>query len=247
MSENTSHKKSGLTSFSKNYWVVIMMEFFERGSYYGMMSILSVYMVDQLGFTKENVGLIKGTIQPLLYFLPIISGAIADRFGYRKILMFAFSFLGLGYFLTSQSTSYAVVFGSLVVMGIGAGTFKPIISGTIARETNEENSTLGFGIFYWSINLGAFLFPLILVPFLKSIDWTYVIIASAIGTGIMLLPNIFLYKEPIKQDTSLKKHNLLHTIANAFEIIYSPLVLIYHSVKTSLGLKIFSWAILIFV
>jgi dipeptide/tripeptide permease len=196
-------KKLRITSFSKNYWIVIMMEFFERGSYYGMMSILSVYMTDQLAFSKESVGVIKSTIQPLLYILPILSGAIGERFGYRKTLTFAFIFLGLGYFLTSQTTEYAMVFASLIIMAFGAGAFKPMISGTIARETNESNSTLGFGIFYWSINLGAFLFPLILVPYIKNnFGWQYVMLASAIGTASMLIPTYLVYKEPKKPENT---------------------------------------------
>lgn len=199
MAEQTEKKKAGISSFSKNYWIVIMMEFFERGSYYGMMSILSVYMTDQLSFSKESVGVIKSTIQPLLYILPILAGAIGDRFGYKRTLTFAFIFLGLGYFLTSQTTEYALVFASLVIMGIGAGSFKPMISGTIARETDESNSTLGFGIFYWSINLGAFLFPLILVPYIKNtFGWQYVMLASAIATAAMLIPTYLVYKEPKK-------------------------------------------------
>jgi len=203
MAESTPEKKPGFTSFSKNYWIVIMMEFFERGSYYGMMSILSVYMTDQLEFTKESVGVIKSTIQPLLYILPILSGAIGERFGYRKTLTFAFIFLGIGYFLTSQTTEYAMVFASLIIMAFGAGAFKPMISGTIARETNESNSTLGFGIFYWSINLGAFLFPLILVPYIKNaFGWQYVMLASAIGTSIMLIPTFLVYKEPKKPENT---------------------------------------------
>ncbi|HPI38372.1 MAG TPA: MFS transporter, partial [Ignavibacteriaceae bacterium] len=202
--ENTEKQKTNLfKSFSGTYWLVIMMEFFERGSYYGMMSILSVYFTDQLNFSKESVGVIKSTIQPLLYILPILAGAIGDRFGYRKTLIFAFSFLGLGYFLTSQTTEYAMVFASLVIMAIGAGAFKPMISGTIARVTTEKNSTMGFGIFYWSINFGAFLFPLILVPYLKNnFGWEYVILASAIGTSAMLIPTIFIYKEPKRPESS---------------------------------------------
>lgn len=193
----------GFKSFPVNYWVVIMMEFFERGSYYGMMSILSVYMTDQLNFTKESVGAIKSTIQPMLYILPILFGAIGDRFGYKRVLTFAFILLGLGYFLTSQTTEYALVFGSLIIMAIGAGAFKPMISGTIARSTSEANSTLGFGIYYWSINLGAFLFPLILVPYIKNtFGWQYVMLASAIATAIMLIPTFIIYKEPQKPKSS---------------------------------------------
>ena len=84
MAETTEVKKSMFRSFPKNFWTVITMEFFERGSYYGVRSILSVYLVlsvaeGGLGFSKESVGVITSTFQPLLYLLPILAGAIADR------------------------------------------------------------------------------------------------------------------------------------------------------------------------
>lgn len=194
-------KKNVFKSFPRNFWTVITMEFFERGSYYGVMSVLSVYLIldtsqGGLGFSKESVGAIKSTITPLLYFLPILSGALADRFGYRKTLMFAFTLMSLGYFSTSLFTSYVPVFLSLLLMATGAGFFKPVISGTIARDTNEKNSAFGFGIYYWTINLGAFIFPLILIPWLKNLGWSYIFIMAAIGTGWLLILNIFVYKEP---------------------------------------------------
>ena len=239
-------EKKGIRSFSPMFWVVIMFEFFERGSYYGMMSILSVYFTDKLFFSKESVGIIKSTIQPILYFLPIIAGALADRFGYRRMLLVAFSLLGGGYFLTSQMTSYTAVFLALVVMALGAGTFKPIISGTIARVTDKSNSTLGFGVYYWSINLGAFLFPLILVPYLKNnFGWNTVIIASALGTGAMIIPTLLFYKEPPKPKEAQKEKstNIIQTIADAFEIIYSPFVLIHRHIHDSIIKKIIIYLI----
>jgi dipeptide/tripeptide permease len=237
-------KKGFFTKFSGQFWLVVMFEFFERGAYYGMMSFLSQYFVDTLHFPKESVGVIKGVIQPLLYFLPILAGAIADRFGYRKVLMVAFTLLGGGYFLTSQMTSYTAVFAALVIMGFGAGTFKPMISGTIAKITDESNSTQAFGIYYWSINVGAFLFPLILVPALKSINPTYVIIASAICTAAMIIPTAFFFKEPTKQKEVEEKAkqreqaSLIQTLANAFEIIYSPIVLLFNLMKKSGAWKV---------
>ncbi len=226
---------TGKRKYSPLFWLTIMFEFFERGSYYGMMSVLSVYFTDVLMFQKESVGIIKSTIQPLLYFLPIITGALADRFGYRKMLTIAFSFLGIGYFFTARATSYGLVFLALVVMAIGAGTFKPIISGSIAKLTDEENSSEAFGIYYWSINLGAFLFPLFLVPFLKNnIGWQWVFYASALGTGAMLIPTALFFKEPpLPEEVAAKQktHNLKDTIAHSFEIIYSPIVLVYRQLK----------------
>ena len=192
------NKKKG---FERNFWIAIIMEFFERGAYYGVLSVLSVYLVLQgeeggLGFTKSQAGTIMGTIQPLLYFLPIVAGGIADRYGYRRILFFAFTCITGGYFLTAMTESYIPVFASLLLMAVGAGFFKPVISGTIAKSTTEENSTLGFGIFYWSINLGAFLVPLILVPILKANGYHNIFyMAAAVGCILMLI-NTFLYREP---------------------------------------------------
>ena len=201
--EQTKSQRSGFRSFPRNFWTVITMEFLERGSYYGVMSVLSVYLVlstknGGLGFSKESVGWLFSVITALLYTLPIISGAIADRYGYKKTLTFAYIVMSSGYFLTSFCTGYGLVFASLLLMVTGAGFFKPIISGTIARSTDVGNSSLGFGIYYWSINLGAFIFPLFLIPYLKEISWSYIFIMAGIGTGSMLLLNLFVYKEPAK-------------------------------------------------
>ncbi len=222
------------------------MEFFERGSYYGVMSVLSVYLVlsrDEggLGFSKESVGAIKSVITPLLYFLPILSGAIGDRFGYRKVLFFAFFSMSLGYLFTGFSETYATVFGSLILVALGAGFFKPMVAGTIARVTNESNSTLGFGIFYWSINLGAFLFPLILVPFLKSISWNYIFFMAAIGTGWLILLNLFVFREPTgdrKTKPLLKVFSEMLSVLKDFRfilmiVIYSGFWIMYFQVYDS--------------
>ena len=235
------NKKSvGLKSFSKNFWIVIIMEFFERGSYYGVMSVLSVYLVlnvaeGGLGFSKESVGIINSVTRPLLYFLPILSGAIAERFGYKKTLLFAFVIMSLGYFLTSLATAYSLVFMSLLFMTLGAGFFKPIISGTIARNTDESNSSLGFGIYYWSINLGAFIFPLILIPYLKSISWSLIFVMAAVGTGWLIFLNIFAYKEPEKPKSTKSVFDTLKTMVFVLKdfrfiimiVIYSGFWILY--------------------
>jgi proton-dependent oligopeptide transporter, POT family len=188
--------------FPATFWVANVMELFERAAYYGLQSVMAVYLTTKvveggLGFSKSSVGFLQGIIYAATYVLPILGGALADRYGYRRMLMFAFSLLATGYFAAGHVSSYAVVFLALLVMATGAGIFKPIISGTIARTTDESNSAFGFGIYYWMINLGAFLAPLV-VSVLKGFAWRYVFIASAVYTALMLLPTIFVFKEPAK-------------------------------------------------
>ena len=233
MEETITPKRKLIPKFPPMYWLVILFEFFERGSYYGMMSILAVYLTDKLNFSVIQAGSILGIFQPILYFLPILTGAIADKIGYRRMLTVAFAFLGLGYFLVSQSTDYAMVFASLAIVAIGSGTFKPIIAGSIARITDVSNSSVGFGIFYWSINLGAFIFPLIIVPFLKNFNWSYVFIASAVFTGLMLIPTILFYKEPqiIKEEEEIK--------VSIGEVIFSTL--------KKIGTVLVDWKFILFI
>ena len=128
------------------------------------------------------------------------------------MLLFAFSILSAGYFIAGNVTSYGAVFAALLLMATGAGLFKPIISGTLARTTTEENSGFGFGIYYWMINIGAFLAPLV-VSVLKGFSWRYVFIASALYCAAMLLPTLFLFKDPPKPKNSKSLREVAHSAA----------------------------------
>jgi len=177
------------------------MEFSERGAYYGLNAVLAVYLADQLHFSKSSVGLLQGFVYALTYVVPIAGGALAERLGYRRMLLVAFSVLAIGYFSAGSVTDYGIVFVSLLVMATGSGLFKPIITGTVARTTTKENSGFGFGVYYWCINLGAFLAPL-LVNILKGFSWRFVFINSAAWCALMLIPATFFFKEPERPRSS---------------------------------------------
>jgi dipeptide/tripeptide permease len=208
------------SGFPATFWTANVMELFERAAYYGMNSVLAIYLTSSvasggLGASVEAVGFLQGIVYAATYVLPILGGALADRYGYRRMLMVAFSFLATGYFAAGYMSSYALVFLALLVMATGSGLFKPIISGTIARTTDETNSAFGFGIYYWMINLGAFLAPLV-VSVLRGWSWRYVFVASAIYTGLMLLPTVFVYRDPPGAGTTKK---LKDTLMGAAEVL----------------------------
>jgi len=190
-------KGSAIRSFPPTFWMANLMELFERGAYYGLNSVLAIYLVKELKFTEESVGFLQGFVYALTYIMPIVGGALAERLGYRKMLMVAFSLLSIGYFATGNFTSYGLIFLFLLVMATGSGLFKPIITGTVARTTTKENSGFGFGVYYWSINLGAFLAPFF-VSWIKGFNWKYVFFSSAVWCFLMLFPAAFLYKDPDK-------------------------------------------------
>ncbi len=199
--------------FPRTFWVANVMELFERAAYYGMNSVLAVYLTSSvaeggIGASVEAVGFLQSIVYAATYVLPILGGALADRYGYRRMLMVAFSLLAAGYFAAGYMSAYALVFLALLVMATGSGLFKPIISGTIARTTDETNSAFGFGIYYWMINLGAFLAPLV-VSVLKGFSWQYVFMASALYTGLMLLPTVFVFTDPPRPESTKKLKDVL--------------------------------------
>lgn len=204
--ENTPELKSGVGSFPRSFWVANVMELFERGAYYGLNALLAIYLSNKvaeggLGFSVDMVGLLQSFVYAVTYIIPILGGALADRYGYRKMLLVAFSLLATGYFIAGQVDTYGIIFISLLVMATGSGLFKPIISGTIARTTNEKNSGFGFGIYYWMINLGALVAPLVAGYIRDSLSWSWVFTISSIYCALMLLPAAFLYKDPPKPES----------------------------------------------
>ncbi len=208
------------SGFPRTFWTANVMELFERAAYYGMNSVLAVYLTTSVaeggvGASVEAVGFLQSIVYAATYVLPILGGALADRYGYRRMLLVAFSLMASGYFIAGYMSTYALVFLALLVMATGSGLFKPIISGTIARTTDETNSAFGFGIYYWMINLGAFLAPLV-VSVLKGFSWQYVFAASAAYTGLMLLPTLFFYTDPPRPESTKK---LKDTLLGAAEVL----------------------------
>jgi len=211
MSDN--HRSPVLASFPRVFWVANFMELFERAAYYGMNSVLAVYLTNSaaqggLGFSEQSVGFLQSLVYAMTYVVPILGGALADRYGYRRMLMVAFALLTAGYYITGHVSTYGVIFTSLLLLATGAGLFKPIISGTLARSTTPENSGFGFGIYYWMINLGAFLAPL-LVSYLKGFSWSLIFTVSALYCALMLLPTLFLYRDPPRPENSKSLREVL--------------------------------------
>jgi len=126
-------------------------------------------------------------------------------------------------------TAYGLIFLFLLIMATGSGLFKPIITGTVARTTTKETSGFGFGVYYWCINLGAFIAPL-WVSWIKGFDWRYVFFSSASWCFLMLLPTILVYKEPEKPDVA-KSKSIKQVLSEAMLVLsdsrFMLLILVY--------------------
>ncbi|MBT3243251.1 MAG: MFS transporter [Bacteroidetes bacterium] len=204
--------------FPSAFWLANTMELFERWAWYGMFIPLALYLTGStdtgaLGFSQVEKGTLMGTVVAILYFLPVITGAIADKFGYRKTLIVAYIILASGYFFMGKVSSYSMVFLTFLWVALGAGLFKPVVQATVGKTTDEDTSSIGFGIFYMIVNVGAFIGPIV-ASFLRGFSWEYVFTMSAIAILANLVIVIFFFKEPAREKNTEPLGRALLTVLN---------------------------------
>ena len=206
-------KKGPLAAFApfpKPFWVINGVELFERGAYYGMLSVLSVFLANDLGFPAALTGLLLAIQFPLLYFLPVFSGALADKLGFKRLLIASFAFLIAGYLVLSVATTFLIGLLGVFLYGVGAGLFKPMPAATVSDTTSEKDRNFGFAIYYWMINLGAFLAPLGMAAVFGGTYRQYFVVSAALSVVNLLIcltiwKDIRVRKPEIRATESLKK------------------------------------------
>ena len=191
-----------LKDFPQTFWAANTMEIFERMAWYGFFAVSSLYISGSvesggLGFSHEDRGVLQGVVTFFLYLFPVISGTLADRFGFKKVLIAAYCILVPAYFLLGQFTTFPTFFLAFMLVAIGAGTFKPVITGSITKSTDDNTSSMGFGIFYMMVNIGGFVGPII-AGIVRAWSWDYVFIASSIWIAFNFIVVSLFYKEPAK-------------------------------------------------
>lgn len=185
------------TPFPRVFWVANVVELLERFSYYGIYFGFGIYM-QSLGYSRDDLGIIQSIFLFLSYVTPVISGTFADRFGFKKVLIISYLAYLPSILLLIVTKSFSGIALTMLSIGLAAGIFKPLISGTVRATTDKTNKTLGFGLFYAMVNVGGSFGPIIAGK-LRAISWNHAFVAAAISIGVMLVITILFYEEPERE------------------------------------------------
>ena len=161
--------------------VIFFTEMWERFSYYGMRSLLVLYLVNALGYQRGDALALYGIYTGLVYLTPIYGGAIADKYlGKRRALVIGAVLMVLGHFCMAFEPLLHLALGLLI---IGNGFFKPNSTSLVGDlySVDDPKRTGGYSIFYMGINLGAFLAPLIAGTLGETFGWHYGFACAGIG------------------------------------------------------------------
>jgi proton-dependent oligopeptide transporter, POT family len=201
------------TAFPTVFWVANTVEVLERFAYYGIYFGFGIYM-ESLGYSTSQLGVVQALFLLLSYMTPVVSGTFADRYGFKKVLIVSYLAYLPSILLLIVTKSFSGIALTMLSIGLAAGVFKPLVSGTVRAVTDQSNKTLGFGIFYAMVNVGGSFGPMV-AGHLRAISWDYAFYAAAAAIVLMLLVTIFFYEEPPRQIEGTSLRQKLHDIGTA--------------------------------
>jgi proton-dependent oligopeptide transporter, POT family len=194
--------------FEPAFWVANITELFERVAYYGQAAVVAIFLHESLHLSTEQTGTLMGWVGFVVWFLPILGGSLADRFGFRKTLALAYLTLAAGYFLMGSLASgwmaplrealplFWVVLLVLMIPALGPSVVKPVVAGTTARASSESVRSIGYSIYYTLVNIGGTIGPIVAFLVRRSLGIENVFRVSALLVFLMFFATLLFYKEP---------------------------------------------------
>jgi len=168
--------------------VIFFTEMWERFSYYGMRALLVLYLVNALGYQRQDALALYGLYTGLVYLTPMIGGAFADRYlGKRRAAVIGGAVMMLGHLAMAFEPLLHVALGLII---LGNGFFKPNTTsmvGDLYESEQDPRRAGGYSIFYMGVNLGAFLAPLVAGTLGEKVGWHWGFGAAAVGMGAGLI------------------------------------------------------------
>ena len=140
----------------------------ERFGYYTMIAVFALFLRSNFGFDAGWAGEIYGDFLMLVYFLPILGGLMADKFGFGKMVTIGIVIMFLGYLLLSiplggKTLGIVVMLAALVLISFGTGLFKGNLQVMVGNLYDDpqyaDKRDAGFSLFYMAINIGALFAP----------------------------------------------------------------------------------------
>ncbi|MCX6829657.1 MAG: oligopeptide:H+ symporter [candidate division Zixibacteria bacterium] len=144
----------------RGFWFIFWGELAERASFYGMKTLLLLYMIQKLGYADADSASVVSLFTAFCYILPIVGGYIADHYlgKFKTIIYFAIPYI-LGHIILGTFTTEVGLYTALLLLAGGSGSIKPNIStlmGLMYQKAGKSHlMTQAFSWYYMAINIGA--------------------------------------------------------------------------------------------
>ena len=140
----------------------------ERFGYYTMLAVFALFLRENFGLAPGAAGAIYSTFLGLVYFMPLIGGILADKFGFGKMVTIGISIMFLGYVLLAvplggDTIAMVAMIAALLFISLGTGLFKGNLQVMVGNLYDDpkyaDRRDAAFSLFYMAINVGSLFAP----------------------------------------------------------------------------------------
>ena len=140
----------------------------ERFGYYTMLAVFALFLRENFGLEAGVAGAIYSTFLGLVYFMPLVGGMMADKFGFGRMVTLGISVMFGGYLLLSvplggETIAMIAMMAALVLISVGTGLFKGNLQVMVGNLYDDpkyaDKRDSGFSLFYMAINVGSLFAP----------------------------------------------------------------------------------------
>ncbi|MBX7195822.1 MAG: MFS transporter [Sandaracinaceae bacterium] len=232
---------SKIRSLGRPFWMLCTMEMWERLAYYGLRVVVGVYIAQAdvpggLHWTQADRAQIFFWWSIFQSVLPTFTGGIADRYGYKRTIFVSITLKLAGYLVMGTQREYWPFFAGALLLATGTALFKPGIQGSLAHNLKKEDGSLGWGIFYWLVNVGAMIGP----PFAgwlrgeNAWPWVFYGCAAIVSLNYGML---FTYEEPQSGYDTTKRFGAV--MADTLKNFFEPRLLAFLAIMTGFWLMMY--------
>src|SRR3990167_1911263 len=168
---------------AKPFWVVWAIEMWERFGYYGMQAILSLYFVQQLGYSEKQSFYIFGSFSAFSYGFIWVGGWIGDNYlGAKRTLTLGAVILMLSYVALALSNQQTIFF-ALAGIAVGNALFKANPSSLISKMYAKGDAKLdgAMTLYYMAINVGSMLSMAVTPIIARNYGWPLAFSLCSLG------------------------------------------------------------------
>ncbi len=140
----------------------------ERFGYYTMLAVFALFLRENFGLEAGTAGAIYSTFLGLVYFMPLVGGVLADKFGFGRMVTIGISVMFAGYMLLSfplggDTIAMIAMMAALLLISLGTGLFKGNLQVMVGNLYDDpkyaDKRDSGFSLFYMAINVGSLFAP----------------------------------------------------------------------------------------
>ena len=152
----------------KGLWALALANTGERFGYYTMLAVFLLFLQANFGWQTGFASGVYSTFLMMVYFLPVIGGIAADRFGFGRMVTTGIFIMFIGYLILSVPLGSNFVAAeamglALILVSLGTGLFKGNLQVMVGRLYDDpkyaDKRDSGFSLFYMAINIGAMFAP----------------------------------------------------------------------------------------